>query len=144
MATRIYTAGKMSGIPFEEQMQWRKEFENSMKTFTDKKLSFLHPPLYYNYEKLNHKTEAEIKEWELNQIRECDIVIVNLNGINTTVGTHFELGFINAINMLGTKHIYVIGIGEETNIHPWIELSIFRHEPNIESACEYIAEYLLI
>ena len=144
MTTKIYTAGKMSGITFEDQMKWRKEFEHCLREHTDKQLSFLHPPLYYNYESINHKTEAEIKEWELNQLRDCNIVIVNLRDVNTTVGTHFELGFINAVNMFGNKHIYVIGIGDETNIHPWIELSMFRQEPNIESACDYITEYLLL
>lgn len=144
MAIKIYTAGKMSGIPFDDQMKWRKEFEGCLRNHTDKALTFIHPPLYYNYDHLNHKTEAEIKEWELNQLRECDIVIVNLKDVNTTVGTHFELGFINALNILGNKHVYVIGIGNENNIHPWIELSMFREEPNIESACEYITEYLLI
>ena len=141
---KLYTAGKMSGIPFEDQMKWRSEFEYTLRKFTDEPLSFIHPPMYYNYEHLNHKTEAEIKEWELNKIRECDIVVVDLNDINTTVGTHIELGFINAVNMLGGKHIYVVGIGDTKDIHPWIDLSLLRCEPDIESACRYITEYLLV
>lgn len=144
MAIKIYTAGKMSGIPFEDQMRWRRDFEYGLKKYTDEPITFLHPPLYYNYDHINHKTESEIKEWELNQIRECDIVVVNLKDVNSTVGTHFELGFINAINMFGNKHIYVIGIGEVEGLHPWIELSLFRQEPDIDSACQFIIEYLLI
>jgi len=144
MAIKIYTAGKMSGIPFEEQMKWREEFEYKLKQYSDCEISFIHPPLYYNYDYINHKTEAEIKEWELNQLRKCDIVIVNLKEIDTSVGTHFELAFVNAMNMFGDKHIFVVGIGEEENIHPWIKLSLFRQEPDLNSACQYIIEYLLI
>ena len=143
MGIKIYTAGKMSGTSFEEQMKWRNELQYQLQKFADTPITFIHPPLYYNYDEINHKTEAEIKEYELSKIRECDIVVVNLADINTTVGTHFELGFINALNMFGNKHVYVIGIGDMDNVHPWIELSIFRHEPDIESACDYIINYLL-
>ena len=144
MAYKIYTAGKMSGLTFSQQMKWRREVECQLRMFSDKPLKFLHPPLYYNYETKLHKTEAEIKTWELNQIRDCDIVVVNLNEINSTVGTHFELGFIDAMNMFGNKHIYVVGIGDNKNLHPWIELSMLRIEPTIKEACSFICNYLLI
>ena len=145
MAIKIYTAGKMSGLTFEEQMQWRSVFEYKLKKISDEVLVFLHPPLYYNYESPPlHKSEAEIKEWELNKIRECDIVVVNLDGINDSIGTHIELGLINAMNMFGNKHIYVIGIGDATDKHPWIQSSLLRVEPDIDAACNYINDYLLV
>lgn len=143
MAIKIYTAGKMSGLSFEEQMQWRAELEYKLRKITDEPVTFIHPPSYYNYENKFHNTESEIKEWELNKIRECDIVVVNLDGIADSIGTHIELGFINGVNMLGGKHIYVVGIGKAENLHPWIELSMLRVEPDIDSACWYINDYLL-
>lgn len=144
MAIKIYTAGKMSGLTLEQQMQWRTELEYKLRKFSEVKIEFIHPPLFYNYEKTYHKSEAEIKEWELNKIRECDIVVVNLDGIGSSVGTHFELGFINAMNMFGNKHIYVIGIGDTENLYSWIELSTLRIEPDVDSACQYINDYLLV
>ena len=144
MAIKIYTCGKMSNLSFDEQMEWRINFQLCMQSITDTPITYIHPPLYYNYEHTNHKTEAEIKVWELNQIRSSDIVIVNLNDINKSVGSHFELGFIDAINMFGNKHIYVIGVGDTSHVHPWIELNLFRHEPDIASACQYIKDYLLV
>lgn len=144
MAIKIYTAGKMSGLTLEQQMQWRTELEYKLRKFSEVKIEFIHPPLFYNYEKTYHKSEAEIKEWELNKIRECDIVVVNLDGIGSSVGTHFELGFINAMNMFGNKHIYVIGIGDTKNLYSWIELSTLRIEPDVDSACQYINDYLLV
>ena len=141
---KIYTAGKMNGLSYEQQLSWRMRFQTELENRSDQLITFIHPPLFYNYGATRHKTEREVMEWELNQIRTCDIVVVNLNEVNSTTGTHMELGFINAMNMIGNKHIYVVGIGSTRNVHPWIECSMLRVEPTIESACDYIAEYLLM
>lgn len=141
--TRIYTAGKMSGTSFKSQMQWRIELEEGIRWRTDKAVSFIHPPMYYNYEGISQKTEAEIKEWELNKLCQCQVMVVNLDGVNTSTGTHIELGVANAMNMFGSGHIFIIGIGDPDGLHPWIRDSLFRHEANIESACKYIVNYLL-
>lgn len=78
-------------------------------------------------------------------IRESDIVIVNLVGVNDSIGTHYELSTIDAMNSFGNRHIHAIGIGKpDTKIHPWIELSLLRSEEDYEKAAEYIVNYLLI
>lgn len=141
---KIYTAGKMSGLSYDEQMSWRENFERIIKIRITKNIELIHPPRFYNYENRIHKNEREVKEWELNHLRDADIVVVNLDGINSSVGTHYELSFVDAINSFGNKHIYVIGIGNTDNLHPWINLSLFRVEHTIEDAVEYIATHLLI
>lgn len=141
---KIYTAGKMSGLSFAEQTDWRSAFEKALLSKASRPVTVVIPPMYYNYLSQNHNSEAEVKEWDLNQIRDSDIVVVNLQGIESSIGTHFELGFINAINSFGEKHIFVVGIGNSENVHPWIGLSMFRCEPDIESAADYIANYLLV
>lgn len=141
---KIYTSSKMSGVPYDEQLRWRHELENRIKSLTDVPLRFVHPPLYYNYGVTLHKSEREIKEWELAQIKESNIVVVNLDGVNDSVGTHYELSYIDAINRSYPNHIFVIGIGDDSNIHPWIKESLFRCESNIESAARFITSYLLI
>ena len=142
---KIYTAGKMSGLSYQEQMNWRKEIEWAVEKKTNKKVHFIHPPVYYNYENQDYKSEKEIKDWEINQVRNSDIVIVNLDEVNDSVGTHYELCTVDAINSFGNKHIFVIGIGKlETSIHPWIQLSIHRQEETFEDAADYIVNYLLL
>lgn len=142
---KIYTAGKMSGLTFEDQIRWRNNIEKSIKAKTDKKITFIHPPMYYGYEINFHKTLREIKEWELNQIRSCDIIIVNLDDINDSIGTHIEFGFIDAVNSLGGKHIYVVGLGgDEATIYPWLQDTLLRTENNIEDLASYVVEYLLV
>ena len=139
---KIYTCGKMSGIPFAEQMGWRKELEGYVDL---ERASFVHPPLYFNYENSWHKSEREILEWEMAQLHDCDIVVVNLKNIDTTIGSHMELGAVQAINRFTEKHIYVVGLGDPNmNLHPWIRESCMRIEEDILNLAEYINTYLLV
>ena len=143
---KIYTCGKMSGISYVEQMAWRLKIESEIKSalsYTDERVKFVHPPYYYNYEEKYHKTEREILEWEMAQVHDCDIVIVNLDGIEDTTGSHMELGAVQGINRFGDKHIFVIGLGEDDGLHPWIKESCIRIEDDYAKAAEYIVEYLL-
>lgn len=142
---KIYTAGKMAGLTYEEQMNWRYRIQEYIRRRTNRKITFVHPPMFYTYDSAYHKTELEVKNWDINQVRDSDIVIVNLDGVNSSVGTHFELSMVDAINSFGNKHIYLIGVGESNEVlHPWIECSLHRHEKDFEDAAEYICEYLLV
>lgn len=142
---KIYTVGKMKGISFAEQMEWRLRIESLIKSRTDKTVTFIHPPFFYNYEQKDYNSEREIKEWELNQVKQCNILIVNLDDINNSVGSHFEISTAEAVNSMGNKYIYIIGVGKSKEpINPWIELSLFRNENKFEDAATYIADYLLI
>lgn len=142
---KIYTCGRMSGIPYEKQMEWRKKIEEAISFRTSRKITFVHPPLYYGYHEQLHKSEREVKDWELKQVCDCDIVIVNLDGIMESIGSHMELGAVCGTNITGNKQISVIGFGESDKpIHPWIELSMLRYEKDLVDAADYIAKYLLI
>lgn len=142
---KIYTCGKMSGISFQEQMEWRLRIEGEVKKCLDfgQGVKFIHPPMFYNYEENYQKSEREILEWEMAQVHDCDIVIVNLDGIDSTVGSHMELGAVQGINRFGDKHIFVIGLGKDDGLHPWIKESCIRIEDDYAKAAEYIVEYLL-
>lgn len=142
---KIYTVGKMKNISFQEQMEWRNDIATLIKNRTEQSLDFIHPPMFYNYEQKDYKTEQEVKDWELNQVKSSDILIVNLDGINDSIGSHFELCTAELINSIKDKHIFIIGIGKSKEpIHPWIELCLFRQEDNYEDAADYIVNYLLI
>ena len=142
---KIYTCGKMSGISFQEQMEWRSNIEHEVKirTYYSADVKFIHPPMFYNYEENNHQSEREILEWEMAQLHDCDIIVVNLDGIEDTTGSHMELGAVQGINRFGDKHIFVIGLGKDENLHPWIRETCIRIEEDYAKAAEYITEYLL-
>ena len=73
---KIYTVGKMKNISYTEQMLWRIKIANLIKKNTEEKVSFVHPPLFYNYEQKDYKSEREVKEWELNQVKQSDILAI--------------------------------------------------------------------
>lgn len=151
MSYKIYTAGKMAGLSLYDQMEWRKRIENSVRCaannvgISQSKINFVHPPMFYQYGETYFQSEKEVKDWDLNQVRCSDIVIVDLDTIETSIGTHYELGMVDAVNSFGNKHIFVIGIGGEDKIlHPWIEDTLHRRESNYEDAADYIVNYLLV
>lgn len=150
---KIYTAGKMGGLSFEDQIRWRLSLEQEVKRYLleaeyDEKLAtFFHPPEFYSYGDTNYQSEKEVQTWDLNHIAESDIVVVNLKDIETSVGTLFELGFIHHLNQHRDKQIYVIGIGGDVDVsklHPWIFMEMYRIEKTISDAADYISHYLII
>jgi len=140
---KIYTAGQMSGLTYDDQMGWRLELERLVRTISNNVI-FVHPPHYYRYGEGMHQTEREAMVWDLAQIRDSDIVVVNLNSISKSIGTHMELGFIEAINQLSTKHLHLIGVGKPDVEHPWLNEVLLRREDTLEQAAAYISAYLLI
>jgi len=134
----------MAGLSYEEQMGWRKEIEHLIKQKTEANITFIHPPTYYRYDKTEHKSEREVKDWDLNQVKDSDIVIVNLSDIDDSVDTYYKLGVIDSMNSFGYRHIYVIGVGKSNANHPLINLTLLRQEDNFEDAAEYVVNYLLL
>ena len=140
----------MYGLTYQQQMEWRSRIEHEVKLRTDKNVTFIHPPMFYNCETPVSESEKcqlekEIMDWDICQIKDSDILIVNLDNIHSSIGTHFELGVVHTINSTSDKHIYVIGIGNaEGELYPWIKLSLHRHENSVEEAADYITNYLLL
>ena len=138
---KIFTSGKMSGLSHLEQMEWRRKLEQTIRLKTDKKITFIHPPLFFDYD---FSDQRAAKEWELNQIMESDIVVFDLSNIKDSIGTHIEMGVIHAVNRLPGKHITTIGIGKANTDHPWIKYGFFYSVDDIEEAADFIVTYLLI
>ena len=143
---KVYTAGKMSGLSYDEQNLWRNEV---WTRFHERRLgdavTVVNPAYHYNPNAANTpETEREAMNWDLAQILDSDVVLVNLDGIDSSTGTVYELGFINALNRCSGKYIHVIGIGDCRKLHPWIQMSLFHVEPTIYMAVSYIAENIIL
>lgn len=142
---KIYTCGKMKGLSFEQQMQWRKHIQKLVEDRTDKKVNFIHPPLFFNYDFTSHKDEEEVMKWELNQVCKSDIVVVGIEDINDSIGSHIEIGAALGANITGGRQINIIGVGNISKTpHPWINSSLLRYEESYEDAADYIVNYLLV
>lgn len=98
--------------------------------------------MFYQYG--NETNEREAREWEISQLRDSDIVVVDLTTIADSIGTHIELGIIEAMNEFGYKHIHMIGIGKPNADHPWIQTGLLKQVDTPEDAADYIVNYLLL
>ena len=138
---KIYLSGAMSGISWEEQTKWRSQFQNAIK-FGDydyeKKVTFFDPTQYYNFEEKRHKSEKEIMEFDLYNLRNSDLVLVNLgNSGDKSIGTSMELMLAKEL------HIPVIAFNSNKEIHPWISEVCLRICDNLKEAVEHVVEFYL-
>lgn len=139
---KIYTCGGMKNKTTEEAMLWRNELENCLR-MSGVVASVFKPPEFYNYDEFKQQSEAEIKEFEFAKLRESDVLVVEFDGIESSVGSCMELGYANAVNSFGNKHIFVIGYNNtDKNVHPWITDSCIRIEDDLNDIAFYIANYV--
>ncbi len=137
---KIYLAGGMGSLSFEEQSKWRNQIINAIKYGEydyEKKPIFCNPVDYYNFTEKRHKTEKEIVEFDLNAVRNSDLIIVNFNDPKS-IGTAAELAI--AYDM----HIPIIGINKDkTELHPWLIEFTTRMCESIREAVEYTVDFFL-
>lgn len=142
---KVYEAGKMSGLTFSEMNEWRVELKNKLITAAEDlnyKILVINPVDFYNFESAVHQSEEEVEDFDLAHVISSDIIIVNLDGLNTSDGTKIELHDGNYHNK-----IPVIAFGDKKlyeELHPWIKRDITRVEPNIDSVVTYIKEFYMI
>lgn len=136
----IYLSGGMSGLSWEEQVRWRNNIKEAIK-FGDhdieKKVTFFSPPDYYNFKSTQHKSEREVMEYDLYNLRKSDLVIVNFNDPNS-LGTAMEL-------ILAKEYrIPVIGLNTKQNtIHPWLSECCTRICDNVVELIGHVVDFYL-
>ena len=137
---RIYLSGGMGNLSFEEQSKWRKQIQDAIR-FGDydceKKAIFFNPVDYYNFEETKHKSEREVMEFDLNGLRNSDLIIVNFNDPKS-LGTCAELAIAYEMK------IPVIGINKSNQeLHPWLIEFTTRMCEDIREAVEHVVEFYL-
>lgn len=136
---RIYLSGGMGALSFEEQSKWRQQVMDAIKFNYDceKKVSFFNPVHYYNFEDVRYKTQREVMQFDLNALRNSDLVIVNFND-PSSLGTCAELAI--AYDMKKP----IIGINKDNKeLHPWLECFCDRMCQSVKEAVEYVVEFYL-
>lgn len=137
---RIYLSGGMTGLNREEQTKWRTQFKNAIK-FGDydyeKNPSIFDPTQHYNFEEKSHKSEREIMEFDLNAVRNSDLIIVNFNE-PSSIGTAMELMLAKEL------HIPIVGLDKDKKeIHPWLRCCCHRMCDDMRELVEYIVDFYL-
>lgn len=139
-SVKIYLSGGMGSLSFDEQSKWRKQVINAIKFGgydCAKKPVFFNPVDYYNFTEVRYRTEREVMEFDLNALRNSDLVIVNFNDPKS-IGTAAELAI--AYDM----KIPIIGINKDNReLHPWLVEFTTRMCESLREAVEYVVEFYL-
>ena len=139
---KIYLAGKMGGLSFDEMNGWREKVSAKLTKEADLhgiKIRVVNPVQYYNFEYKKHQTEIEVEEFDLAHVISSDIVIVNLQGLNDSIGTIIELH-----NAHYHHKVPVIAFSKRElydKLHPWVKNDITRVEDNIDDVIAYIRDF---
>ena len=136
---KIYLSGAMSGLSHEEQSKWRLQVIHAIKynNECEKKPVFFNPVDYYNFQERQHKSEREVFEFDLYNLRHSDLVIVNFNNPKS-IGTAMELLLAKEL------HIPVIAYGVNgCDIHPWLLECCTRVCDDIREVVSYVVEFYL-
>lgn len=136
---KIYLSGGMGNLSLEEQSKWRQQVIDAIKFNYEcsKKPIYFNPVDYYNFEEVRYKTQREVMEFDLNALRNSDLIIVNFNDPES-LGTCSELAI--AYDM----KIPIVGINKDNKVlHPWLIEFTSRMCENIEEAVEYVVDFYL-
>lgn len=98
---------------------------------------FFNPVDYYNSKETRYDNYREIMEFDLNALRNSDLVIVNFNDPNS-LGTCAELAIAYEMK------IPIIGINkEDKELHPWLVCFTNKMFKDLREAVEYVVEFYL-
>lgn len=116
-------------------IKWRNDIIQKMTKYQDNRISFVFTSDYFN-----KPFTEETRLWELNEIQDSDLVIVNLSNIANDISTHCMLSAIQMMNKTKPKHTFVIGIGKLDINDYWLASCIFKQFNELDEAVEYIAD----
>lgn len=141
MIFKIYLAGAMGAFgkeQFNEGNSWR-EYMKILLEHTDSQYRVIccNPNDYYNFLEKNHKTELEVQRFDLDKVKNSDLIIVNFNA--DSIGTSKEIAIANDMG------IPVIGLNEgKRELHPWDINDCRRIFDKVEDLIEYVIDFYLL
>ena len=132
------------GNDIKKANEWRNRVLTyiELSPYNKENIRCFNPASYYNYSEQIHKTEQEIMRFDFNQLKNSDIVLVNLKDIDKSIGTSDEVLFSYL------HGLPVIGFYEDSDninfVHPWKIEQMDRIETGkdaLKNVIDYILEY---
>lgn len=114
----IYLAGGMGKFGkdnFDEGNRWRLIFKKRLESCENINVKAINPNDYFSFkqEPPRYISQREIMEFDLNRVRNADLIIVNFNDM-------YSLGTMAEIAIAYERKIPIIGLNETNqNLHPW-------------------------
>ena len=136
----IYLAGKMGGLSDSEMKQWRNLLKSELEKYSDManyKTNVVSPCDYFNFNEQRYQSEQEIMKFDLSLVKNSDIVIVNTNGLSSSIGS-----IIDYSHLLPYMRLYDEN-GDYKTIHPWLKCCITRADSCVIDICEYIKDFYM-
>lgn len=141
---KLYLAGGMTGIKFEEYYEWRAEIERILDEASEAYYikyanTCFNPADHYNFHtKTEYDTEKEVMEYDLNNLRKSDYVVCNFN-VPESLGTMSELAIAY------DRRIPIYGIAKDPHLlHPWQYEMVTKFFPSIEDFCDYYINNIML
>lgn len=130
---RIYLSGASGNVSQEERNVWRNYCEDNLEK--TEMFKIFNPNNSFNYENDSELSMRVIMDYYLKTIiPNCDIVLVNLNECNKSIGTALEIGYAIALNKT------IIGINGQ-NVYPYIKDACSYVCENYFDACDFITRH---
>ena len=136
----VYCAGPMSHQSFDEQLKWTTQLKDGLLYGGyeyKKKPELFIPPLYYNFEEKRHKSEREVLNFDLNRLRNSELVVALFNGIES-VGTVMEVAIAYENRIPAIIYNTTGGI-----LHPWVTEMSTRECTDMRELVEFIVDFYL-
>lgn len=140
---KIYLAGRMSGLTFEDMNRWREYLKNALNSaaeYRGYKINVINPVDFYNFESVRFQNDKEVKDFDLSHVLSSDVVIVSLEGLSVSDGTKYELHDARKANIpviaFGNRKLY-------EDLHPWTKDNITRVEKDMDDVIEYIKDFYM-
>lgn len=139
---KIYLAGKMTGLSYEDMQSWRFEFENRVNKYVKAsdityRVNVFNPCDYYNTVTDKFKTDREVMEFDIYNLKKSDMVVVNLNS-QDSIGTAMEIAIAR------DNGIPIIALCEhEDELHSWLRESCMRICEDMDELIEYVTDYFV-
>lgn len=132
--------GKFGKENFDEGNQWRVYCKEALENYEcDYKVKVTNPNDYFNFVENppTYETQREIMEFDLNKVRNADLIIVNFNDV-------YSLGTMAEIAIAYEKKIPIIGLGRnKQELHPWQIEMCNRIFNDINELLDYVRNYYL-
>lgn len=114
----VYLAGGMGKFGkdnFDEGNKWRLIFKKRLESCEHMNVKAINPNDYFSFkqEPPRYISQREIMEFDLNRVRNADLIIVNFNDM-------WSLGTMAEIAIAYERKIPIIGLNETNQeLHPW-------------------------
>lgn len=139
----VYLAGGMGKFGkdnFDEGNKWRVYCKETLQNYEcDYKVNAINPNDYFNFkeEPRRYNNEREIMEFDLNKVRNADLIIINFNDM-------YSLGSMAELAISYERRIPVIGLDTDNqNLHPWQIEMCNRIFNNIDEMLDYVEDFYL-